>query len=191
MHALLLVAWLDEVPWWGWLAGAVALAVLLYLVRRLVLVRLPLWIITHTIYRLRVVGADNVPATGGALLVCNHVSYVDWLMLMASHRRFIHFVIFAGYTRIPGLRHLLHWAGVIPIDGSAGPRAVIHALRTASDYLARGKLVCIFAEGRFTRTGFLLPFHRGFEQMVKRCAGPGHPRVPRSGLGQHFQLSPR
>src|SRR5262249_22758991 len=71
-----------------------------------------------------------------------------------------------------GLRHLLRWAGAIPIDASAGPRAIVQSLRLASDALARGEVVCIFAEGRFTRTGFLLPFHRGFEQIVKRTPAP-------------------
>src|SRR5262249_9435533 len=55
---------------------------------------------------------------------------------------------------------------------AAGPRAIVHSLRLASDALARGEVVCIFAEGRFTRTGFLLPFHRGFEQIVKRTPAP-------------------
>jgi acyl-[acyl-carrier-protein]-phospholipid O-acyltransferase/long-chain-fatty-acid--[acyl-carrier-protein] ligase len=161
-----------DLDWWVWLLIGLALAAVVFLLRRALLVRLPLWVLTHSIYRLRVYGAENIPATGGALIVCNHVSYVDWLLLMAAHRRFIHFVIFAGWTRIYGLRHLLRWAGVIPIDGGAGPRAVIQSLRQASDRLAKGELVCIFAEGRFTRTGFLLPFHRGFEQIVKRAQVP-------------------
>jgi acyl-[acyl-carrier-protein]-phospholipid O-acyltransferase/long-chain-fatty-acid--[acyl-carrier-protein] ligase len=130
------------------------------------------WLSSRTFYRIRVFGRNNVPATGPALLVCNHVSYFDWLFLVLSQKRFIHFVIFAGWTRRWGLRHLLRWSGVIPIDGTAGPRAIVQSLRLASDALARGEVVCIFAEGRFTRTGFLLPFHRGFEQIVKRSPAP-------------------
>lgn len=138
----------------------------------ILLVRIPVWIICHTIYRVRALGRENVPATGPALLVCNHVSHFDWLFLLAGQRRFVRFVIFAGWTKKFGLRHLLKWAGVIPIDKSAGPRAIVQSLRAASDALERGELVCIFAEGRFTRTGFLLPFHRGFEQIVKRAPAP-------------------
>ena len=146
--------------------------ILLFWWKPILLVRIPVWILTHTIYRLKVIGRDNIPATGSALLVCNHVSHFDWLFLLAGQRRFIHFVIFAGWTKKFGLRHLLKWAGVIPIDKWAGPRAIVQSLRMASDALSRGEVVCIFAEGRFTRTGFLLPFHRGFEQIVRNVPAP-------------------
>jgi acyl-[acyl-carrier-protein]-phospholipid O-acyltransferase/long-chain-fatty-acid--[acyl-carrier-protein] ligase len=136
------------------------------------LLRAFLWLVTHSIYRVRTLGKENVPATGGALLVCNHISYIDWLLVLAAQRRFVRFVIFAGYAKKWGLRHLLRWAGVIPIDGAGGPRAIVKSLRQASDALAAGELVCIFAEGRFTRTGFMLPFHRGFEQIVKNASVP-------------------
>lgn len=138
----------------------------------ILLVRLPVWILSHTFYRVRVLGRENIPATGPALLVCNHVSHLDFVFLLAAQRRYIHFVIFAGWTKKFGLRHLLRWAGVIPIDKSAGPRAIVKSLKQAGDALQRGEVVCIFAEGRFTRTGFLLPFHRGFEQMVKHQSAP-------------------
>jgi acyl-[acyl-carrier-protein]-phospholipid O-acyltransferase/long-chain-fatty-acid--[acyl-carrier-protein] ligase len=152
-------------------ALALGLVVLFYF-RPALLVRIPVWVLCHTVYRVRVLGRQHVPAKGPALLVCNHVSYLDWMFLLTAQRRFLHFVIFAGWTRRFGLRHLLRWAGVIPIDKSAGPRAIVKSLRAASDALARGEVVCIFAEGRFTRTGFLLPFHRGFEQIVKNCTAP-------------------
>jgi acyl-[acyl-carrier-protein]-phospholipid O-acyltransferase/long-chain-fatty-acid--[acyl-carrier-protein] ligase len=152
--------------------AALAALVAVGLLRPYWLLRAFLWLLTHTVYRVRALGAANVPARGGALLVCNHVSYIDWLLLLAAQRRFIRFVMFAGYARKWGLRHLVRWAGVIPIDGAGGPRAIVKSLRRASDALARGELVCIFAEGRLTRTGFMLPFHRGFEQIVKNCAAP-------------------
>jgi acyl-[acyl-carrier-protein]-phospholipid O-acyltransferase/long-chain-fatty-acid--[acyl-carrier-protein] ligase len=151
--------------------------------------RIFLWILTHTIYRVRVLGKLNVPKTGGALLVCNHVSYIDWLLLLAAQPRFIRFVVFAGWTKRWGLRHLLRWAGVIPIDGSGGPRGIITSLRAASDAVARGELVCIFAEGRFTRNGFMLPFHRGFEQVLKHCKAPVIPIALDQVWGSIFSLS--
>jgi len=131
-----------------------------------------LWLVTHTIYRLRATGAENVPATGPALLVCNHVSYIDWLLVLAAQKRRVRFVVWAPYVKMLGLRHVLRWFRAIPIDGSSGPRAIVKALRAASDALAAGEVVCIFAEGGLTRTGFMLPFHRGFEQIVKRTPAP-------------------
>jgi acyl-[acyl-carrier-protein]-phospholipid O-acyltransferase/long-chain-fatty-acid--[acyl-carrier-protein] ligase len=156
------------------LAVVVALAALAFALWRwpLVFVHAFLWLVTHTVYRVRVVGLENVPRTGGALLVCNHLSFIDWLLLLAAQPRFIRFLVYAPYANVWGFRHLLRWGKVIPIDGSGGPRSILRALRAASDALAAGELVCIFAEGTVSRTGFLLPFHRGFEQILKRAPAP-------------------
>jgi acyl-[acyl-carrier-protein]-phospholipid O-acyltransferase/long-chain-fatty-acid--[acyl-carrier-protein] ligase len=162
----------DEISWWVYLTAAALLLVLAYLFRYRLFVRLPLWILRHTLYRLRVHGLENLPATGPALLVCNHVSHIDALLLLAAQKRRIRFIVWAPYLRRPVLRWLLRLANVIPIDSSPGPRAILQSLRAASEALARGEVVCIFAEGGITRTGFLLPFHRGFEQVVKGCPAP-------------------
>jgi acyl-[acyl-carrier-protein]-phospholipid O-acyltransferase/long-chain-fatty-acid--[acyl-carrier-protein] ligase len=159
-------------PWWTWLIALVLFIVLVAVFRYFFLVRLPLWILTHTIYRLRVHGADNIPETGPALLVCNHVSYIDAFLIMTAQKRRVRFLVWAPFMGIPGLRVLLRLANVIPIQGTGGPRAIIQALRIASEALANGEVVCIFAEGGITRTGFLLPFQRGFEQIVKRSPVP-------------------
>jgi acyl-[acyl-carrier-protein]-phospholipid O-acyltransferase/long-chain-fatty-acid--[acyl-carrier-protein] ligase len=162
----------EDLPWWAYLLAAVVLVGLAYWFRYGLFVRLPLWILRHTLYRLRVHGLENLPATGPALLVCNHVSHIDALLLLAAQKRRIRFIAWAPYLRFPGLRWLLRLANVIPIDSSSGPRAILQSLRAASDALSRGEAVCIFAEGGITRTGFLLPFHRGFEQIVKRSPAP-------------------
>jgi len=161
----------------AWAVGAGVLVVVALFVATLwrwpmAFVRAFLWVMTHSLYRLRRVGLENVPRQGGALLVCNHLSFIDWLLVAAAQPRFIRFVVYAPYANLWGLRHLLRWARVIPIDGSGGPRAILHALRAASDALNAGELVCIFAEGTVSRTGFLLPFHRGFEQILKRARVP-------------------
>jgi acyl-[acyl-carrier-protein]-phospholipid O-acyltransferase/long-chain-fatty-acid--[acyl-carrier-protein] ligase len=163
---------LDDLPWWAYLAGAALLLALAYLFRYRLLVRLPLWVLKHTLYRLRVHGLENLPAQGPALLVCNHVSHLDALLLLAAQKRRIRFTVWAPYLRTPGLRWLLRLANVIPVDSSSGPSAILQSLREAGDALARGEVVCVFAEGGITRTGFLLPFHRGFEQVVKRSPAP-------------------
>jgi acyl-[acyl-carrier-protein]-phospholipid O-acyltransferase/long-chain-fatty-acid--[acyl-carrier-protein] ligase len=155
------------------LAAVVVLAlVVLFMLRPHLLLRGFFWLMAHSLYRVRVRGREHVPATGPALLVCNHVSYIDALLLLAAQKRPIRFVVWAPLTRMPLLRLLTKLARVIPIDGNAGPRAIVHALRTASEALADGELVCVFAEGTITRTGFLLPFHRGLEQVLKRSPAP-------------------
>jgi acyl-[acyl-carrier-protein]-phospholipid O-acyltransferase/long-chain-fatty-acid--[acyl-carrier-protein] ligase len=136
------------------------------------LIRLVLWLPVRLVYRIRVFGRSRIPASGPVLLVCNHVSFVDAFFVFMSQSRPVRFLVWAPYTRVPGLRLLLRLARVIPIDGTAGPRAIIQALREASAALGNGEVVCIFAEGSITRTGFLLPFTRGFEQIVKRSPAP-------------------
>jgi acyl-[acyl-carrier-protein]-phospholipid O-acyltransferase / long-chain-fatty-acid--[acyl-carrier-protein] ligase len=136
------------------------------------LVRVIAWLPIHLFYRLRIRGREVIPAKGPILFVCNHVSYVDAFLVFMAQKRPIRFVIWAPYARLPGLGILLRLAKALPIDGSAGPRAIVQSLRTAAEALARGEAVCIFAEGGITRTGFLLPFHRGFEQILKRTPAP-------------------
>jgi acyl-[acyl-carrier-protein]-phospholipid O-acyltransferase / long-chain-fatty-acid--[acyl-carrier-protein] ligase len=160
----------DAASWW--IIGLIVLAVLAIIFRYAVFVRLPLWLLTHTIYRVHVHGANNVPATGPVLIVSNHVSWLDAFLVLASQRRKVRFVIWAPFLGIPVLRWILRLMRVIPIDGTAGPRAIIQVLRAAGEALAKGEAVCIFAEGGITRTGFLLPFQRGFETIVKRSPAP-------------------
>ena len=164
--------WQDILDnWWlSAIAGFVLLALAVVFWYAL-FVRL-LWVLCRTIYRLRVHGVENIPPTGPALLVANHVSYIDPLLILAGQKRKIRFFMFARRARLPFLRVVARLAKVIPIQATAGPRAIIQALRTASEALANGEVVCIFAEGGVTRTGFLLPFHRGFEQIVKRSPVP-------------------
>src|SRR5260370_39009651 len=89
-----------------------------------------------------------------------------------AQRRPIRFVMWAPYMRVPGLRILLRLAKAIPIDGTAGPRAIVQSLRLAGEALGKRDAVCIFAEGWITRTGFLLPFHLGVEQILKPGSAP-------------------
>src|SRR5262249_25030957 len=130
------VGW-DGTGWVVLLLVLAAVAALLLVCWRwpAVPLRIVLWVITHTVYRIRVFGAANIPATGPALLVCNHVTFIDWLLILASQRRFVRFLVFSGYTRHWLFAPLLRWVGAIPVDGSAGPRAIVQALRAASEAL--------------------------------------------------------
>ena len=130
-------------------------------------VRLVLVILTNTLYRLRLMGEQHVPQSGGALLVPNHVSFVDGLLLIASLDRPVRFVVDSHYAEQPIFKPLMKTLGVIPISSHGGLRVILKALREAGAALDRGDLVCIFPEGQITRTGTLLPFRRGFERIVK------------------------
>jgi acyl-[acyl-carrier-protein]-phospholipid O-acyltransferase/long-chain-fatty-acid--[acyl-carrier-protein] ligase len=131
------------------------------------LLRLFLWIATHTLYRLDVEGRENVPARGGALLTPNHVSMADAVLLIASIDRPIRFLMFKGSYEHPLVKPFAKIMGVIPIASDQGPREMIHSLRQATDALKNGEIVCIFPEGQMTRIGQMLPFRRGMERIIK------------------------
>ncbi|MGB4887469.1 MAG: AMP-binding protein, partial [Nitrospira sp.] len=129
-------------------------------------------LLTNTIYRLRIVGQQQVPVTGGALLVPNHISFIDGFLLIASLDRPIRFVVDAQYVNHRLFKPFMRALQVIPISSAGGPRVILRALREAGHALDAGDLVCIFPEGQITRTGNLLPFRRGFERIVKGRAVP-------------------
>ena len=132
-----------------------------------VFLRLMFVIFTNTLYRLRIVGQEHVPQSGGALLVPNHMSFVDGFLLMASVDRPIRFVVDAAYATHPLFKWVMTAMKVIPITSVGDTRMILRALRSAGQALDDGELVCIFPEGQITRTGTLLPFRRGFERIVK------------------------
>src|SRR3989440_174587 len=131
------------------------------------LLRLMLWIATHTLYRLDVEGRENLSARGGALLTPNHVSMADAVLLIASIDRPIRFLMFKGSYEHPLVKPFARIMGVIPIASDQGPREMIHSLRLATDALKNGEIVCIFPEGQMTRIGQMLPFRRGMERIIK------------------------
>src|SRR5690606_15439742 len=116
------------------------------------------------LYRLTVVGQDHVPREGGALLVPNHVSFIDGFLLIASLERPVRFVVDERYTNHPFFKPFMKRLNVIPMSSAGTPRMILRALRHAGRALDEGELVCIFPEGQITRTGTPLPFHRGFER---------------------------
>ncbi len=136
------------------------------------LLRLLLWLATVTVYRIRVRGRENVPQRGGALLVCNHMSWVDALLLSAASERAIRFLMFKDICEHPLVYPFARISRAIPISSQQRPRDLIRSLREASDAIRAGELVCIFAEGQITRIGHLLPFRRGFERIMKGVEAP-------------------
>lgn len=138
------------------------------------LIRFTLWLLTHTFYRIRIVGQQHVPARGPALLVCNHLSYIDPMLVGACVQRFIRFIAYREFYQTKGLYWLMRRMKAIPIDGRS-KRDVLEAIERARDELRQGHVVCIFAEGAISRTGNLLPFKRGFERIM---AGLDVPIIP-------------
>jgi acyl-[acyl-carrier-protein]-phospholipid O-acyltransferase/long-chain-fatty-acid--[acyl-carrier-protein] ligase len=136
-------------------------------------IRLSLWLLTNSIYRIRVVGTENLPRRGPALLVCNHVSFVDGLLVAACLQRFIRFIMYRRYYEMPGLHWILKQMHAIPIGEN--PKLIKAALQKARAELEAGHVVCIFAEGSLTRTGNALPFRRGVEKIL---AGIDVPVIP-------------
>src|SRR5450755_1473067 len=128
------------------------------------LIRFSLWLLTHTIYRIRIVGQEHVPFRGPALLVCNHLSQVDGLLVGSCVQRFIRFLVYKKYYDNPAFRPLMKLMKAIPI---AAGRESLASLELARRELQNGHVVCIFAEGAISRTGNMLPFKRGFERIVE------------------------
>jgi acyl-[acyl-carrier-protein]-phospholipid O-acyltransferase / long-chain-fatty-acid--[acyl-carrier-protein] ligase len=136
------------------------------------MLRFVLWLATHTVHRIRVEGRENIPQTGGALFVVNHMSLVDGLLLIASTDRAIRFLIYKGIYDLPYLKPFMKMLRAIPISSELRPRDMLKSLRAATEAIQAGEVVCIFAEGQITRIGQLLPFRRGFERIMKGVDAP-------------------
>ena len=133
------------------------------------LMRFITWVLVNTLYRIRVDGMQNLPEEGAALLVCNHVSFMDPLILMANLRRPARFVMYYKIFRIPVLHFVFKTARAIPIAGQKEDPAVLHqAFEEVDAALARGELVCIFPEGGLTKDGEIAPFRPGVEKILER-----------------------
>jgi acyl-[acyl-carrier-protein]-phospholipid O-acyltransferase / long-chain-fatty-acid--[acyl-carrier-protein] ligase len=128
------------------------------------LVRFCLWLVTHSLYRIRIEGQQHVPSRGPALLVCNHLSHIDGALVGACIQRFVRFMVYKPYFQHWAVNPLLRMLHAIPVgDG----REALKSIDAARKELENGHVVCIFAEGAISRTGNLLPFKRGLERIVE------------------------
>ena len=148
------------------------------------ILRFVTWVLTSTLYRVRADGLQHIPQEGPALLVCNHVSYVDPLLLMANLRRPVRFVMYYKIFNIPLLKFLFRTAKAIPIAGQKEDAAVLQQAYDAIDAaLADGELVCVFPEGALTRDGAIAPFRSGVEKILARRPVPVLPMALRGLWG--------
>ncbi|MCG6268885.1 MFS transporter [Vibrio furnissii] len=161
------------------------LAAYLFLQVPIFVVRFLVWALTHTIYRVRHKNLSKLPEHGGALIVCNHVSYMDALLLSGACPRLIRFVMEEDYANLPVLRRFLKRAGVIPI--SANSRTSIRrAFAEVEQALQDGHLVCIFPEGRLTADGNMNEFMRGIDIILRRSPVPVIPMAIKGLWGSFF-----
>jgi len=131
------------------------------------------WVLVNTLYRVRVDGAQNIPEEGAVLLVCNHVSFMDPLLLMANLRRPVRFVMDHRIFNIPVLRFVFRTAKAIPIAGhKEDPQVLQRAYDAIDEALLAGEVVCIFPEGSLTRDGEIAPFRPGVEKILARRPVP-------------------
>ncbi|MEO8166201.1 MAG: 1-acyl-sn-glycerol-3-phosphate acyltransferase, partial [Betaproteobacteria bacterium] len=136
----------------------------------------------HSIYRLRVSGIANIPEEGPALLVCNHQSLADALIIAAACRRPIRFVMYYAIFNIPVLRFIFRSMKAIPIAGAKeSPEVLQRAYDEIAAALADGQLVCIFPEGQLTHDGKIGPFRPGVTRILERTPVPVIP-MALSGL---------
>ena len=133
--------------------------------------RLVFWLFTKIFYRVRIEGLEHLPKEGGALLVANHVSWIDGLMLMTYSPRPIRMIAFADFVEPKCFGFLARRTGTIPIQPE-DRRSVGRAIRTARNAIRNGELVCIFPEGGLTRSGHMQPFHGGFLAILKHAQRP-------------------
>jgi 1-acyl-sn-glycerol-3-phosphate acyltransferase len=133
------------------------------------LFRLICWGLAHVVYRLSIRGREAIPKTGAAVLICNHITFIDWLILSAATQRPIRFVMHYEFMKLPLTGRIFRDAKVIPIAGAKEDAEVLEAaFERIAEALADGELVCIFPEGRLTRDGELSPFRPGIERIIQR-----------------------
>jgi 1-acyl-sn-glycerol-3-phosphate acyltransferase len=146
------------------------------------------WVYIRTMYRLRAHGIEeHVPDDGAALLVCNHVSYMDALLISATVPRPVRFVMYWKIFRTPGFGWIFRAAKAIPIAGAKeDPVLMQKAFDDVDAALADGELVCIFPEGALTRDGEIAPFKGGVERILARRPVPVVPMALRGMWGSLF-----
>jgi len=153
-------------------------------------VRFVLYILANLLFRIEVTGSENIPKSGAALVVSNHVSYADAVLAGYATHRFIRFLMWKPIYEARVAKPFFDVLKAIPIDNGS-PKAIVRALRLAHDELENGKLVGIFPEGQITRDGEVGPFERGYERVIRDIDCPivpvhiegmwGHPLSRKGG----------
>ncbi|WP_028009490.1 MFS transporter [Solimonas flava] len=164
-----------------------AVAVFIYTLAPEFLMRLLVWLLINTLYRIRKTGLEHIPDEGPAIVVANHVSYVDALIIGGNVRRPIRFVMYHKIFRIPVLSFIFRTARAIPIAPAREDEALMHqAFDEIAAALQAGEVIGIFPEGQLTRDGAIGEFRSGIEKIVARTPAPVVPMALRGLWGSFF-----
>ncbi len=192
LAAVLAIAWFAlgfSIPQLFILAGVLNALVATYIYTLVpeFLMRFLTWVFVSLMYRIKVRGLENIPETGPVLLVSNHVSFMDALVIGGSVRRPVRFVMDHSIFRIPILGFIFRTARAIPIaPAREDPDALQKAFDRIDAELADGEVVCIFPEGKLTRDGEMNEFKRGVEKILERRPVPVIPMALRGLWGSFF-----
>jgi len=167
-----------------------AVAIYIYTLLPEFLMRFLAWIVVNTIYRVRPSGIENIPDKGPAIVVCNHVSYMDPIVLLASVRRPMRFVMYYKIFQLPFLRFLFQQARAIPIASAREDEHLMNeAFEKVDAELAAGNIVCIFPEGGITNDGEVQRFRPGIERVIANRPVPVVPVALQNLWGSWFSRS--
>lgn len=153
--------------------------------------RFMIWLLSHSMYRVEHRNLQAIPDEGAALLVCNHVSFVDALLIGGAVRRPIRFVMYYKIYRLPVLNFIFRTAGAIPIAGRNEDIQIYEqAFKRIAEYLKEGELVCIFPEGKLTADGEMNEFRGGVTRILEETAVPVIPMALQGLWGSFFSRDP-
>lgn len=153
-------------------------------------VRFLIWLLSHTLYRVQHSGLERIPERGAALIACNHVSYVDALLIAGAVRRPIRFIMYKPIFEIPLLNFIFRTGRAIPICSPKEDEKIYSAaLEAIAEGLRQGDLLCIFPEGKLSRDGELDKFRPGIERIIERTPVPVVPMALQGLWGSFFSHS--
>ncbi|MBB2495773.1 MFS transporter [Aquipseudomonas ullengensis] len=153
--------------------------------------RFLIWLLGHSMYRVRHQGLEAIPDEGAAVVVCNHVSFVDALLIGGAVRRPMRFVMYYKIYNLPVLNFIFRTAGTVPIAGrSEDPEVYEQAFKRIAQYLEDGEVVCIFPEGKLTTTGEIDEFKAGVERILSANPVPVIPMALQGLWGSFFSRDP-
>ncbi|WP_445939583.1 MFS transporter [Pseudomonas sp.] len=153
--------------------------------------RFMIWLLSHSMYRVEHKGLEAIPDEGAAVLVCNHVSFVDALLIGGAVRRPVRFVMYYKIYNLPVLNFIFRTAGTVPIAGRSEDLLIYDAaFKKIAEYLRNGEVVCIFPEGKLTTDGELNEFKNGIERIVEANPVPVIPMALQGLWGSFFSRDP-